>query len=295
MKKSVLACIGYSDISQDVVRVADHWALRMHADLHLIHVRDPSPYVPETPESFETFVQRLDLKNKPRIYTPAGKAEHTIMALAKEVDADLVVIAAHEHTFIGRLFVGSTSNYVAHHAPCPVLVVRREDSELNGIIVPVDFTDINHEVIKDADQLARETGQPLYFIHVAPNTKMFMSWGLDEEGMPDITTESNEHQETILKLKMENLIADLCVRAPHEEIISKGTPYEEILKLQEVVGAGLIMAAEHSTNALESFLLGGNTRHLLNQAKCSVLVHRKKEDAEPPETEKPHSLSEIVI
>ena len=51
----------------------------------------------------------------------------TICAIAAEVDADVIVIGSHGRTGVKRLMLGSTSEHVVRHAPCPVLVVREEN------------------------------------------------------------------------------------------------------------------------------------------------------------------------
>lgn len=52
-----------------------------------------------------------------------GAAE-AILAVAEEVDADLVVVGARGMGPVGRFLRGSVSTKVAHHAPCDVLVVE---------------------------------------------------------------------------------------------------------------------------------------------------------------------------
>ena len=48
----------------------------------------------------------------------------TLVRLAHERDAQAIVVGAHGHSRLERLFLGSTSRHVVEHAPCPVLVVR---------------------------------------------------------------------------------------------------------------------------------------------------------------------------
>lgn len=48
----------------------------------------------------------------------------TLVRLARERDAQAMVIGAHGHSRLENLFLGSTSRHVVEHAPCPVLVVR---------------------------------------------------------------------------------------------------------------------------------------------------------------------------
>ena len=56
-----------------------------------------------------------------------GDAATTICNVAAEVGADLIIIGSHGRTGVKRLMLGSTSEHVLRHAPCPVLVVREEN------------------------------------------------------------------------------------------------------------------------------------------------------------------------
>jgi len=53
-----------------------------------------------------------------------GDVASTICRVAEELDVDVVVVGSHGRTGLGRLFLGSVSEHVVRHAPCPVLVVR---------------------------------------------------------------------------------------------------------------------------------------------------------------------------
>jgi nucleotide-binding universal stress UspA family protein len=51
-----------------------------------------------------------------------------IEALAKELGADMIVMGCRGHRGIRRAIEGSISDAVIRHAPCPVLVVRSDES-----------------------------------------------------------------------------------------------------------------------------------------------------------------------
>jgi nucleotide-binding universal stress UspA family protein len=50
-----------------------------------------------------------------------------IVALAKELRADLIVMGCRGHRGIRRVIEGSISDGIIRHAPCPVLVVRSHE------------------------------------------------------------------------------------------------------------------------------------------------------------------------
>jgi nucleotide-binding universal stress UspA family protein len=55
----------------------------------------------------------------------AGDAGPMIVWVAEQIGADLIVVGSHGRGVLKRMVVGSVSEHVVHHAPCPVLVVRR--------------------------------------------------------------------------------------------------------------------------------------------------------------------------
>lgn len=60
-------------------------------------------------------------------YVPGlGHPAETIAELAKERDADLVVLGTHEPGLLGRLFGQSVSESVAHKVQCDVLIVHAD-------------------------------------------------------------------------------------------------------------------------------------------------------------------------
>ncbi|MBX6325779.1 MAG: universal stress protein [Chthoniobacterales bacterium] len=59
----------------------------------------------------------------------AGSVTHEILESAKELDIDLIVLAAHGLTGWKYFTIGSTAEAVARAAPCSVLVVREKEHE----------------------------------------------------------------------------------------------------------------------------------------------------------------------
>lgn len=53
-----------------------------------------------------------------------GHPGESIVSAAEAESVDLVVVGTHGRGTIGRLLLGSVSEYVVRNAPCPVLVVR---------------------------------------------------------------------------------------------------------------------------------------------------------------------------
>jgi nucleotide-binding universal stress UspA family protein len=52
------------------------------------------------------------------VIVDAAEAEH----------ADMVLVGSHGRGVVGRFLLGSVSEHVVRHAPCPVLVVRPRET-----------------------------------------------------------------------------------------------------------------------------------------------------------------------
>jgi nucleotide-binding universal stress UspA family protein len=52
-----------------------------------------------------------------------GDPKHVICTIAEQEACDLIVVGAQHQGLIERVFMGSVSDFVVHHAHCPVLVI----------------------------------------------------------------------------------------------------------------------------------------------------------------------------
>jgi nucleotide-binding universal stress UspA family protein len=59
-----------------------------------------------------------------RAVTWEGPSGPSIVAAATAERADLVVVGSRSRNVLGRVVAGSVSDYVVHHSPVPVMVVR---------------------------------------------------------------------------------------------------------------------------------------------------------------------------
>lgn len=61
-----------------------------------------------------------------------GDPGQSIVSAAEAEAADLIVVGTHGRGTIGRLLLGSVSEYLVRHAPCPVLVARPDAAAQAG-------------------------------------------------------------------------------------------------------------------------------------------------------------------
>ena len=71
----------------------------------------------------ERTAEEIEAKKKNAVVEHGSPGER-ICATAAEHGIELIILGSHERGAFGRFVHGSVSDYVVHHAPCPVLVVR---------------------------------------------------------------------------------------------------------------------------------------------------------------------------
>lgn len=145
MKSCIVAAIDFSEVTPIVMeQAAKETKLRPGAKLHLMHVIPP-PAVPvgviAAPSGLdltsEIETAREELMRVGRAaniegvemfgHVRIGSAPEEIIALANDVEADLIVVGASHKGLVMRALVGSTTEPILHRAPCSVLVARPYD------------------------------------------------------------------------------------------------------------------------------------------------------------------------
>jgi nucleotide-binding universal stress UspA family protein len=78
-------------------------------------------------DQLESYAREARARNiQVEIFQNLGDAGRTICETAKKYAADVIVMGRNQKSMLSEILLGSTSNYVLHHAPCSVLVVQQK-------------------------------------------------------------------------------------------------------------------------------------------------------------------------
>ena len=144
--KKILVPSDFSPASSKAFKYALRFAKQFGAKLTLLHVLEPVPpsLIGITPAPGSSKKELATAEKNLRAWAASaraagvaeakstirtGLASHEILEAARELDADLIVIATHGFTGWKHFCIGSTAERVARSAPCPVLVVREKEHE----------------------------------------------------------------------------------------------------------------------------------------------------------------------
>ena len=75
-------------------------------------------------ESYATEARAINITAE--IFQNMGDAGRTICETAKNYSADVIVMGRNQRSVLSEIFLGSTSNYVLHHAHCSVFVIQQK-------------------------------------------------------------------------------------------------------------------------------------------------------------------------
>jgi len=145
--KSILVPIDFSASSKKALEYAVPFARQFGAKLTLLHVVEPVA-TPDFANSFPLMMENDKVKAASRgqlehiikeqaIATKLvektlvrfGRSFHEIADAARTLKVDLIIISTHGYTGLKHALLGSTTERVVRHAPCPVLVVREREHE----------------------------------------------------------------------------------------------------------------------------------------------------------------------
>ncbi len=152
--KKIIVAIGLSPHSEATARYAAKWAEAFAASINLVHVCplgsvDGFGISPEVATALRlqrqsvqealSVMAQLIRESCPNCKTTvlAGDPVEEVVLLARDLNADLIVIGARYHAgFLARLFAADQGRKIIHRAPCPVLVYQ--ENPYSGEAVPPD-------------------------------------------------------------------------------------------------------------------------------------------------------------
>lgn len=132
--KVVLTTTDFSEASRPGLVAAAQLARATGAALHVLHAEDPLlaaaaqhqrvDLAAKTLEELRAFVgATIPDAEGVQLHVRSGKADEAIAEAAAALGADMIVIASHGRTGVGRVVFGSVAAAVIRGAKIPVLVV----------------------------------------------------------------------------------------------------------------------------------------------------------------------------
>ncbi len=200
----------------------------------------------------------------------------TIVDEAQQRGIDLIVVGSIGHSTFSRMLLGSSSDFVASHAPCSVLVARPTPSREAGhhylkACIAYDGSDATKHAIGmlRANALPANTHYDLVSILSLPYPFSDLPIQVDTEEIRTALTREVE----AAALEMRDFASNVCSHVIESEHVGDG-----VVEFAAKNQSDIILMGDTGRGLLGRFLLGSVSRYVLRHANCSVWIARKRKD-----------------
>jgi len=204
-----------------------------------------------------------------------GETAESVLAFARSLPADLIVMGTHGRSGFERLVLGSVTEKVLRNATCPVLTVPPRAATtaqlpFRRVLCPVDFSEPSLLALRTAFSIAEEADARLIVLNV-------VDW---PGGDSVLVTASGDREllgqvERQVAHRLESLITDESKMWSRPEArVTTGKPYREIPAAAVDMAADLVVIGVHGRNTLGLALFGSTTNQVVRRASCPVLTIR---------------------
>lgn len=207
-----------------------------------------------------------------------GRPPEEIVALAEELDADLIVIGSRGLGPVKRLVTGSVSEGVAAHAPCPVLVMRGEGQwPPKRVVVGDDSSEAAARASELAANFGELFGASVTLVRVYPPQLAIRTDGTSET--PSISEEVLKMGDESLRRRAEKLQGRLSRRPDARAEVGDAAAVLQRVA-EECGGKTLVAVGSRGLSAVRRFTLGSVSTDVLRAVEGPVLVVRLRREDE---------------
>jgi len=309
--RHILVPMDFSGYARQALTCAVPLARQYRAKISLVHVAQPPVVMRTMPDGGITMPlntarlievaqthlddlasQLLPSELRGRTIVREGNAAAEVVAVAKKLKADLIVLSNTGRSGLNRIVLGSTAERIVRHAHCPVLTVRRRQSgpvmrllslakplyaerlPWKRILVPLDFSLTSLRALKLAVPLAKQSGARLLLLNaVEPNP---YATGLEGAVLvePDATVTQRARRQ------LPNIARRFVPKSIQvTSLVGHGRAADTIVETAEEKSVDLIMLSTHGHTGLDRLLMGSTAEQVVRHARCPVFVVRTLGDS----------------
>jgi nucleotide-binding universal stress UspA family protein len=203
---------------------------------------------------------------RPEVRIEAGSPHATLLEIASEVEAGLIVVGREAARGPGPL--EGVDLPIARHADCPVLVASEKKGDV--VLAATDFSDPALPAVHVAQSEAGRRQLPWAIVHVVDVHVVFRT-------LPELYAPSGiESVIQAYRAAARRQVDELAGRfgPPVRTLLREGPAAEQILAAAEEIRAELLVIGTHGRSGLGRIALGSVAEGVLRGAECSMLVVR---------------------
>jgi len=199
-----------------------------------------------------------------------GSPLGTLVELAEERQADLLVMGTRGEHFMRERLLGSTTERVLRTTRRPLLAVKqRPHAPYQRILAPVDFSDHAAAAINAAHAWLPKADIVLLHAFEVELESTLQLAGTSDDQIHTLRAQARDAAHEA----MNAFIGQLQVPASRlSRAFVHGAPTLHILEHEQMMDADLIVMGKHGRSVLAELLLGSVTEHVLAYSGCDVFI-----------------------
>ena len=211
-----------------------------------------------------------------------GNPASEIARIASDERFDLIAMATHGRSSVGRWVFGSTTDKVVQASAVPLLVRRpRKDDgaapmPLRQLVVPLDGSGLAEAVLPHVEELAVRMGLPIKLVRVVPAIAMALS-GADpysyDPKLFDYVKDSADEHISMKRDELDGKGLDVTCGTAH------GYPPNQIIDMAERAEGSLIVMSTHGRSGVGRWVLGSVADRVVRASHRPVLLIRPEGSA----------------
>lgn len=297
MYRTILVPLDGSPFAEHALPVALAIARRSGAAIHLVNVSIPlSGAALESGVSLNLGELEKSLADRAQAYldgtlarlreridvpitgeVPFGDVVPKLSELAGSGRYDLVVMATHGRSPLGRFWLGSVADEMMHRVNLPLLLVRPHNEQpdlnvepnLSRVVVPLDGSKLAEQILEPAVSLAA----------LMPGAEIVLLRSIPATSSKELADVSDTSTWLDAELYLDSVAEKVKARGLRVEchVVFYDRPVDAILHTAEGEQAGLIALETHGRAGLDRLLHGSVADKVVCGAHMPVLVHRPLE------------------
>jgi len=270
----IIVPIDFSIYSENALQTAAYLAKEKNAEIIAVHMLEISNAMVTQTETYAQQEAIFLLKLAEKKFTKFLEKEYLsdinvtpvikhfkifseLDTLAREEDADLIIMGSKGTSGLEEMFIGSNTEKVIRYAHTPVLVVKEEPitKQIEKVVFACDFTQDDVAPYLKAKTFFEKLNCNLELVYISTPTTKFKSTKELEEKMKFFFAKINEDESAIDKVK----------------IISDYTVEKGVLYYANRSKADVIALASHGRKGVSHFFEGSISEDIANHSKLPII------------------------
>lgn len=199
-----------------------------------------------------------------------GAGYRTILAQAREIDADVIVAGTHREDSLGGYFLGTTIERVIRAGERPVLMVSEPaTAPYRRVMVCVDFSVHSRRAVECALELVPGAEMTLLHAYDVP----FAGFITDAAAHDEVRSAQQERLDGMMGEEMKAFVASLQhPPASLRQLLGRGSAREVIRREAAKADPDLLVIGTHGRTGVSRAFLGSVAEELLDDPPCDVLA-----------------------